>query len=103
MRNDKERKAFVEDDVNWTVIAEHFGYPGGVRISELVYGGESWYKVEIMVEHNVYNYAKSRLETVRGWVLLRMYEATEDGEVFGETVSVTQIVNAIKEIDMGRR
>lgn len=35
--------------------------------------------------------------------MLRMYQPTEDGEVFGESVSVTQILNAIKEIDMGRR
>ena len=104
MKNDKERRAFVEDSINWTVVGEYFGHhPGGVRISVLEYGGEAWYKVELMKEFDKYNYEKGRLETMRGWYGTHMYEASSDGEVFGESVSVTQIVNAIKEIDMGRR
>lgn len=104
MRNDKERRAFVEDSLNWTVVGEYFGnHPGGIRISVLRYGGECWYKLELMKEYSQYNYAKSRLETKRGYQMLRIYEPTEDGEVFGESVSVTQILNAIKEIDTGRR
>lgn len=104
MRNDKERKAFVEDSVNWSVVGEYFGsHPGGFRISVLRYGGENWYKVELMREFQMFNYAKSRLETRRGWYGNHMYEASEDGAVLGESVSITQIVNAIKEIDMGRR
>ena len=56
-----------------------------------------------MKEFDKYNYEKGRLETMRGWYGTHMYEASSDGEVFGESVSVTQIVNAIKKIDMGRR
>lgn len=104
MRNDKERKAFAEDPFNWKVVAEYEGdYPGGVRISALQYGGEAWYKVEIMGEYNMYDYVDGKLKEVRGWQALRMFAPSADGDVFGDTVSITQIVNAIKEIDMGRR
>lgn len=104
MRNDKERKTFVEDPFNWKVVAECEGdYPGGIRICALEYAGEAWYKIEAMVEYNIFSYTESKLKTVRGWHALRMYAPTADGDVFGESVSITQIVTAIKEIDMGRR
>lgn len=104
MKNDKERRAFVEDSLNWTVVGEYFGHhPGGVRISVLEYGGESWYKVELMRETTIYDHKKGRIENVRGWHGYHIYEPTADGEVFGEPVSITQIVGVIKEIDMGRR
>lgn len=96
--------AFVEDSLNWTVVGEYFGHhPGGVRISVLEYGGESWYKVELMRETTIYDHKKGRIENVRGWMNYHIYEPTADGEVFGELVSITQIVGVIKEIDMGRR
>lgn len=107
MRNDKERKAYIDDSSNWSVVGEYGGrsndHPGAVRISRLSYGGESWYKVEIMQEFTQFSYVRSNLETVRGWRALGTYGQSEDGAVFGEHVSVTQILNAIKEIDMGRR
>ena len=107
MKNDKERREYATDPLNWSVVGEYGArsdtHPGAVRISKLTYGGECWYKVEIMKEISIYNYVKSRTEWKRGYYLLGMYSPSADGEVFGEHVSVSQIATAIKEIDMGRR
>ena len=107
MKNDKERREYVTDPLNWSVVGEYSArsdeHPGAIRIRKLTYGGECWYKVEIMQEFNQFSYVRSNLETVRGWRVLGTYGQSEDGEVFGEHVSITQILNAIKEIDMGRR
>ena len=56
-----------------------------------------------MQEFTQFSYVRSNLEKVRGWRVLGTYGQSEDGEVFGEHVSVSQIATAIKEIDMGRR
>ena len=93
MRNDKERQAFVQDDNNWHRVGTEI--MGRVRLRKLEYKNHTWYRIEVMTRWFDY---KSRTRKPE-WRPLRMYVIDKETGAFDEAVSVTQIVNEIKEID----
>lgn len=97
MRNDKERQAFVQDDNNWHRVGMEI--MGRVRLRELEYKNHTWYRIEVMTRWFDY---KSHAREWR-WQPLRMYVIDKATGAFADTVSVTQIVNEIKEIDKEER
>ena len=99
MRNDKERQAFVQDDNNWHRVGVEI--MGRVRLRELEYKNHTWYRIEVMTRWFDY---KSHARGVEWrWQPLRMYVIDKATGAFADTVSVTQIVNEIKEIDKEER
>lgn len=93
MRNDKERQAFVLDDNNWHRVG--MDIMGRVRMRELEYKNHTWYRVDVLETH-----WPTKLPY---WRHLRMYVIDEKTGAFSDSVSVTQIVEAIKEIDKEER
>lgn len=68
---------------------------GRVRLRKLEYKNHTWYRIEAMTRWFDY---KSRARKLR-WQPLRMYVIDKETGAFDDTVSVTQIVDQIKEID----
>lgn len=103
MRNDKERQQFVQDDNNWHRVGTEI--MGRVRMRELEYKSHVWYRIEIMTHwfENEFTDASYKRIKRMGWQPLRMYVIDKETGAFADTVSVTQIVNAIKEIDKEER
>ena len=104
MRNDKERQQFVQDDNNWHRVGSDI--MGKVRLRELEYKNNFWYRIEIL-EHYFENEFFSGSDYKRvdkvNWRPLRMFVLDKDTRAFEDTVSPTQIVEAIKEIDKEER
>ena len=99
MRNDKERQAFVQDDSNWHRVGVEI--MGRVRMRELEYKNHVWYRVEIREHWFETEFTDSSYKRHKkiGWRPLRMYAIDKETGAFDEPVSVTQIVDQIKEID----
>ena len=99
MKNDKERQAFVLDESNWHRVGQDI--MGKVRMRELEYKGRFWYRIDTLEHYTETNYSGGEFKCTNkvGWRHLRMYVLDKETRAFSETVSVTQIVNAIKEID----
>lgn len=103
MRNEKERRQFVTDPENWEVIEKYSGsHPGGLRVLELTYGGEAWYRIQAEQTGLWYNRETGRVEERVDWVTIAQF-APAGGDDFGTRISDSQIVDIIKEIDLGRR
>ena len=104
MRNDKERMQFVKDDANWHRVGVDI--MGKVRLRELEYKDHFWYRIEILeqyFENEFFSGANyNRVDKVN-WRPLRMFVLDKDTRAFEETVSPTQIVEAIKQIDKQER
>lgn len=99
MKNDKERKAYIEDANNWH-LANQIGTL--VRVERLEYKGEFWARIQVREEMNVYNWENHKAYKKIEWHTLRMYKTgcdAEDNLYFAETQSTTQILNAMKAAD----
>lgn len=105
MRNDKERQAFVQDANNWHRVGVEI--MGRVRLRELEYKNHTWYRIEVMTQWFETEFTDAGAGYTRhrkmGWQPLRMYVIDKATGAFADTVSVTQIVNEIKEIDKEER
>ena len=99
MRNDKERQAFVQDASNWHRVGTEI--MGRVRLRELEYKNHTWYRIEIMTHwfENEFTHAGYTRHRKMGWQPLRMYVIDKETGAFDDAVSMTQIVEKIKEID----
>lgn len=99
MRNDKERQAFVQDANNWHEVGTEI--MGRVRLRKLEYKNHTWYRIEIMTDCYETEWTATgykRKKTIRRQPL-RMYVIDKETGAFDEPVSMTQIVEKIKEID----
>ena len=98
MRNEKERKQFINTAENWTAVSEAIP---GIRLMELQYKEHSWYRIDIMQKRNDFNYEAHKSVEVVKWRTLGMYKILLDDYCYSEGLSATQIANEIKEIDRG--
>lgn len=97
MRNDRERKEYIEDEKNWTQVGDTtFGL---LRLMMLTYGDAEWYKVQVFQEHQHYNCKKGDFEWVREWVTVGIYSISTARRAFSYGWSTSRIVEAIKEAD----
>lgn len=99
MRNDKERRQYVDNIENWEVTNS---LPG-IRLLELRYGKRTWYKLQIWTNRDTYDFDKREMTTVNEWADVRIMEYLPTNHAFSYGVSVTQIVDAIKAIDREAR
>lgn len=98
MKNDKERREFVDNEDNWRIFDTASCM--ALRVKVLEYGNMAWYKVEAKRVSEHFDHKTRRVVTKPNWRTLDMY-STGSGDMtsFGEHVSVTQIVNRIKDYD----
>lgn len=96
MRNDKERKEFVDDDRNWAIVDSTNNML--IRMRMLVYHELRWFKVEVIHVAEWYDVKRGKVVKEPKWFQIGMYDDHASG-VLGEHVSVTQIVNRIKDYD----
>lgn len=101
MKNDKERREFIDNPNNWEQVGEPI--MGLVRMMQLTYKHKQWFKVEILQTYEHYNIKTGTMETVRAWIKTGIYEIDTNSRAFTYGVSVTQMMNAIKEIDKEER
>jgi hypothetical protein len=96
MKNDKERKAYVENPANWRLISS---LNDKIRIVHLTYHDKAWYRIQIMKEQNYYDHAAGDFKKRIEWVTLETCLFDPERGVFGEHWSATNIVDSIKTID----
>lgn len=99
MKNDKERKAYIEDANNWH-LANQIGTL--VRVERLEYKGKFWARIQVREELYAYDWENNKSYTTIKWHTLHMYKTGCDAEgnlYFAETQSTTQILNAMKAAD----
>ena len=96
MKNDKERKAFVDNPDNWEVTNT---LSDKVRIVRLSYQGKEWYRIQILKNDNYYDYDSRELKKRIDWVTLETCPFSSELGVFGDHWSNTNIVDAIKTLD----
>ena len=101
MKNDKERREFIDNQNNWEQVGEPI--MGLVRMSQLTYKYKQWFKVEIFQRYEHYNIKERRMELVREWIKTGIYEIDTNSRAFTYGISPTQMINAIKEIDKEER
>lgn len=97
LKNDKARRAFVDDEENWETIHEM----PGARIRCLSYKSASWYKFEVWQTANEWDKNTKTLVEKTRWRELRIFTMNETTHAYDEQVSAKQIADAIKEIDKG--
>ena len=97
LKNDKARRAFVDDEENWETIHEM----PGARIMRLSYKSASWYKFEVWQTANEWDKSTKKLVEKTRWRELRIFTMNETTHAYDEQVSAKQIADAIKEIDKG--
>lgn len=103
MRNDKERMEFVKDDANWHRVGVDI--MGKVRLRELEYKDHFWYRIEILMHGFDTEWLGTEMKRTKKveWQPIRMYVLDKDTRAFEDTISPTQIVDQIKEIDKQER
>lgn len=101
MKNDKERREFIDNPNNWEQVGEPI--MGLVRMSQLTYKYKQWFKVEIFQRYEHYNFKIGKMELVREWIKTGIYEIDTNSRAFTYGISPTQMINAIKEIDKEER
>ena len=97
MRNDKERMEFVKDDSNWHRVGQDI--MGKVRLRELEYKDHFWYRIEILMHGFKWIGTEMKRTKKVEWQPIRMYVLDKNTRAFEDTISPTQIVEQIKEID----
>ena len=101
LRNDKERREYIENEKNWTQVGDTtFGL---LRLMMLKYGDAEWYKVQVFQEHQHYEHQTSQFEWVREWVTVGIYSISTARRAFSYGWSTSRIVEAIKEADKAER
>ena len=101
LRNDKERREYIENEKNWTQVGDTtFGL---LRLMMLTYGDAEWYKVQVFQEHQHYDCKAGRFEWVREWVTLGIFTISNVRRAFSYGWSTSRIVEAIKEADKEAR
>ena len=100
LRNDKERREYIADPKNWETVGTLNNL---IRMRTLTYKSETWYTIEIMQMFQHYNLKTRAMEWVSEWRRLGIYQINVDHRAFTYGVSVTEIINRIKEIDKEER
>ena len=96
MRNDTERKAFVETDKNWQTLKE---IPDVLQLQSLIYKGHEWIRIRIYQVQLRFDYEKCKPYQVTDWSTVRWMTWDKNLGGFSESMSVSQILREIKEID----
>lgn len=96
LKNDKERREFVQNSDNWETIGEMNGL---VRLKRLTYRKTEWYRVEIMQVYQHFNFRKESMEWVSEWNKIGIYKIDTEHRAFTYGYSITQIADEIKDMD----
>lgn len=96
LRNDKERREFVQNPDNWETISTVNNL---VRLRRFVYKEQEWFCVEILQTYQHYNHIKKGMVWISEWRRLGIYQINTESRAFNYGTSVTEIIEQIKNID----
>ncbi len=96
LTNDKKRKEFIENIANWEEIPTASNF---VRMRKILYKEHLWLALDVWQTTSHYNYRKHDLEETTGWELLHYYKINTETHALTWPVSITQIIEDIKDID----
>ena len=96
LTNDKKRREFIDNPENWETIptADNF-----VRVRKLLYKEHMWLALDVWQTIEHFNYHKGEMEELTGWTQAYYYKINEKTHALTWPVSITQIVEEIKDID----
>lgn len=99
LRNDNERRAYLDDPKNWNVINQM----PGVRLLEFEYKGFLLYRLELwQTWRSGYDFENHKHKEETGWREVFTYTLREDTHAYSYPVSTGEIIRKLKELDKGR-
>jgi hypothetical protein len=96
LTNDKKRREFIENIANWEEIPTASNF---VRMRKILYKEHLWLALDVWQSTSHYNYQKHDMVETTGWELLHYYQINKETHALTWPVSITQIVEEIKDID----
>ena len=96
LKNDRERREFVNDPKNWETIGD---IKGLIQMRMLRYKGMIWYANYIRQVSQSWNSETHDFNREADWLRVGMYQIDTEHRAFTYGISATEIVNAIKEAD----
>lgn len=97
MKNDQERREFIDDDSNWH--PDLYQFRGLVAVQTLTYKGHQWQRVSVWRKGIEFDPKTREIIYPNHWVPIMHSKLLPDGSAFDDSLSVTQILKEIKEID----
>lgn len=99
MKNDKERREFIDNPNNWELVGMLNNI---IRLMKLTYKDHEWFAVDIWQEDTTFDYKLKKHVPEKQWRRMNRYKITEN-HAFSYGMSVTDIMNEIKAIDRKER
>jgi hypothetical protein len=96
LSNEKKRRQFIEDPANWEEIPTASNF---VRMRKILYQEHLWLALDVWQSTSHYNYQKHDMVETTGWELLHYYKINKETHALTWPVSITQIIEEIKDID----
>jgi len=100
LKNDRERRDFVNDPKNWETIGD---IKGLVQMRMLRYKGLIWYATFIRQVHQRWDRDIHGHIYEADWTRLGIYQINTEHRAFTYGISPTEIIQAIKEADKEER
>ena len=100
LKNDKERKEFVNNPENWELVGELNGL---IRLKKLTYGKKEWFAIYVRKSYDHYDYREKQMKEVIEWQRARIHTLNTEIRAFGQEYSPSQIVEEIKDMDREAR
>lgn len=95
LRNDDERRAYIEDAGNWVTIYE----TDVIRIEKLEYKNLEWHRFSFWKRIGEYDYQRHKFGFAPGWADLLKLEFDADARVYRDSASTTKMMMQMKECD----
>ena len=96
LTNDKKRREFIENIANWEEIPTASNF---VRMRKILYKEHLWLALDVWQTTSHYNYQQNDMVEATGWELLHYYKINKETHALTWPVSITQIIEDIKDID----
>jgi len=96
MRNDTERKAFVDTDENWQTLKE---VPDVLQLQSLIYKGHEWIRLRIYQVRVHFDHETCKVYQAPDWNTIWRSKWDKEFGGFSDSMSNSQILREIKEID----
>ena len=96
LTNEKKRREFIENLTNWEEIPTASNF---IRMRKILYKKHLWLALDVWQTTSHYNYQQHDMVETTGWELLHYYKINKETHALTWPVSITQIIEEIKDID----
>ena len=96
LTNEKKRREFIENIANWEEIPTASNF---IRMRKILYKEHLWLALDVWQTTSHYNYQQHDMVETTGWELLHYYKINKETHALTWPVSITQIIEEIKDID----